>query len=117
MTRSGLLVISAISLATLGAAAQPSEPDGGDGRFTFHRADGGYLRLDGRTGQVSMCHRRPSGWQCQALPDERSALETEIMRLQRDNGALKKELLTRNIPLPNGMRPDPPAAKSNGQQP
>ena len=98
--------------------AQPSSPEGGDTRFTFHRADDGYLRLDGRTGQVSMCNRRTSGWQCQLVPDERTALEAEIARLQSDNAVLKKELLTRNLPLPNGMRPDQPApAKPQVQRP
>jgi len=101
-----------IVLLALGAAAagQPATPENGDGRFTFHRADDGYLRLDGKTGQVSLCNRRPSGWQCQVIPDERNALEAEIARLQADNAALKKELLSRNLPLPSGIHPDPPAS-------
>jgi hypothetical protein len=118
MTRPGLLavVVAAVALGTTAVWAQPSTPDQADGRFTFHRADDGYLRLDGRTGQVSKCDRRPSGWQCQVVPDERSALEIEIARLQGDNAALKKALLTHNLALPNGIRPDLPASKSNGPQ-
>ena len=58
-----------------------------------------------------MCNRRASGWQCQLVPDERAALEAEISRLQSDNAALKKELLSRSLPLPNGVRPDQPAAE------
>lgn len=119
MTRSSLLAMLVIAGSALGAAAnaQPSSPEGGDARFTFHRADDGYLRLDGRSGQVSMCNRRTSGWQCQLVPDERTALEAEISRLQSDNAALKKELLSRNLPLPNGMRPDQPGSKSQVQRP
>ena len=120
MTRSSLLamfVIAASALAAWGVGAQPSSPEGGDARFTFHRADDGYLRLDGRSGQVSMCNRRTSGWQCQLVPDERAALEAEISRLQSDNAALKKELLSRSLPLPNGMRPDEPGSKSQVQRP
>ena len=120
MTRSSLLAMVVIVGSALGAAAanaQPSSPEGGDARFTFHRADDGYLRLDGRSGQVSMCNRRTSGWQCQLVPDERTALEAEISRLQSDNAALKKELLSRNLPLPNGMRPDQPGSKSQVQRP
>ena len=64
-----------------------------------------------------MCHRRTSGWQCQLVPDERSALEAEISRLQSDNAALKKELLSRNLPLPDGMRPEQPTPKSQVQRP
>lgn len=116
MTRPGLLaLIAAMALAAPAATAQPLAPEQGDGRFTFHRADDGYLRLDGKTGQVSICSRRPSGWQCQLLPDERSALEIEIARLQTDNAALKQALLSRNLPLPSGVRSDPPVAKSDDQ--
>jgi hypothetical protein len=106
------VAIAGSALAVAGAAAQPSSPESGDARFTFHRADEGYLRLDGRSGQVSMCNRRTSGWQCQLVPDERTALEAEISRLQGDNAALKKELLSRSLPLPNGMSPDQGAPKS-----
>jgi hypothetical protein len=119
MTRSSLLAMFVIAGSALAAVAhaQPSSPEGGDGRFTFHRADDGYLRLDGRSGQVSMCNRRTSGWQCQLVPDERIALEAEISRLQADNAVLKKELLSRSLPLPNGMRPDEPGSKSQVQRP
>lgn len=119
MTRSSLLAMVVIgsALGVGSATAQPSSPEGGDARFTFHRADDGYLRLDGRSGQVSMCNRRTSGWQCQLVPDERAALEAEISRLQSDNAVLKKELLSRNLPLPNGMRPDEPGSKSQLQRP
>jgi hypothetical protein len=120
MIRSRLLAIVVIAgsgLAAAAAGAQPSSPEGGDTRFTFHRADDGYLRLDGRSGQVSMCNRRTTGWQCQLVPDERTALEAEISRLQSDNAALKKELLSRSLPLPDGMRPDQPGPKSQVQRP
>jgi squalene cyclase len=43
---------------------------------------------------------------CQAVPDERTALETEIVRLQSDNAALKKELLAHALPLPEAIKPD-----------
>jgi hypothetical protein len=87
----------------------PGESD--DARYTFNRADDGYLRLDGRTGQVSICSRRPVGWACQAVPDERTALEAEIARLQGENVTLKKELIARNLPLPGSVKPEPPTAK------
>jgi hypothetical protein len=135
MSRSCLLATITSGLVVAGsiALAQPTAPEGGDTRFTFHRADEGYLRLDGRTGQVSMCDRPTSGWQCRLVPDERAALEREITRLQDDNAALKKELLNRSLPLPGDLHqnsPAPqasapeasppkssPAPKSNGQRP
>jgi hypothetical protein len=67
--------------------------------------DGGYLRLDGRTGQVSICTPRAVGWACQAVADERTALEAEIARLQAENVALKKELLAHNLALPGTVKP------------
>jgi len=104
MTRIILLILA---LAATGPAAHAqATPDSADGRFTFHRTDEGFLRLDGRSGQVSLCIRRPAGWECQAVPDERAALEGEIARLQGDNASLKKELLAHNLPLPGGMRPE-----------
>src|SRR6266705_2644235 len=111
MIRTGLWAVLVVALATvaLGARAQTSPSENEDSRFTFHRADDGYLRLDGRSGQVSICTRRPVGWLCQAVPDERAALEVEIARLQTDNAALKKELLAHNLALPGGIQPEPPA--------
>lgn len=96
--------------AVVPASAQAA-PDSENGRFTFHRVDEGYLRLDTRTGQVSACARKPVGWACHPIPDERSALEGEIARLQADNGLMKKELLARNIPLPGSIKKDPPLVK------
>src|SRR3954470_19623623 len=108
MVRIGFLVliVAGLALAPPVARAQVPQPDNEDSRFTFHRTDDGYLRLDGRSGQVSICARRPAGWLCQLVPDERATLESEIARLQSDNAALKKELLARNLPLPGGMKPD-----------
>jgi hypothetical protein len=42
---------------------------------------------------------------------ERVALEAEIARLQSDNAALKKELVARGLPLPSGVKSEPPPAK------
>jgi hypothetical protein len=39
------------------------------------------------------------------VPDERSALETEIVRLQGENATLKKELLARGLPVPGVQSP------------
>jgi hypothetical protein len=88
-------------------------PGADDGRYTFHRVEDSFVRLDGRTGQVSACAREIAGWTCRAMPDERTALEDTIGRLQGDNAALKKELLARGLSLPNGVKTDPPAAKQS----
>jgi hypothetical protein len=105
MIRIGLAIVAFMSALAVPAFAQ-DRPDNADGRFTLHRTDEGYLRLDGRSGQVSLCLKRSAGWECQAVPDERSALEGEIARLQANNAQLKRELLAHNLPLPGGGKPD-----------
>src|SRR5262245_53010210 len=107
MIRTGLAIVAFVSALAVPAFAQDKQDktDQADGRFTLHRTDEGFLRLDGRSGQVSLCLKRSAGWECQAVPDERSALEGEIARLQADNAQLKRELLAHNLPLPGGMRP------------
>jgi hypothetical protein len=107
MIRMGLVVLSVVATLAAPVASAQNAPDNEDSRFTFHRTNDGTLRLDGRTGEVSLCLRRPSGWQCQAVPDERAALEAEIARLQADNISLKRELLSRNLPLPSGIKAEP----------
>ena len=111
MIRTALFMVAGLGLAGPAAWAQSAVPESDDSRYTFNRVDDGYLRLDGRTGQVSICARRSVGWTCEAVPDERAALEGEIARLQGENIAIKKELLARNLPLPGTVKPEPPAAK------
>lgn len=111
MPRALLLLVAGCVLAAPAAFAQVPEAGSDDSRYSFNRIDDGYLRLDGRTGQVSLCSRRSSGWACQMVPDERSALEAEITRLQADNAALKKEMIARNLPLPGTVEPEQPATK------
>ena len=107
MTRIAFLVLVAWAAIAPAAWAQ-DKPGGDDSRFAFTRIEDGYLRLDTRTGQVSVCTRRTAGWTCLTVADERAALEAEIARLQGENAALKKELLARNVPLPGVVKPDPP---------
>jgi hypothetical protein len=97
------------------APAPPAQsvPHADDGRYSFHRVQDSFVRLDSRTGQVSVCGRETAGWACRAVPDERTALEEAIGRLQGDNAALKKELLARGVPLPSGVKPDAPVAKES----
>jgi hypothetical protein len=108
------LAVAGCALMCGPASPQSGQPEGEDSRFSFFHADGGYLRLDGRTGQVSMCTRRPVGWLCQALPEERAALEAEIARLQAQNAALKKEILAHDLALPRGVAGDSPPAAQQG---
>ena len=100
--RSLALLLSAFVLAAPAAFAQ-SAPDTENGRYTFSPVTDGMLRLDTRTGAVSICARKDAAWACNTVPDERAALENEIARLSRENGAMKKDMLARGLPLPNGV--------------
>ncbi len=86
-------------------------------RFVFNRVDGGFLRLDNRTGQISFCGPRAIGWACQAVPEDRAALENEIARLQAEVASLKAEVATLRAPPHPPAGPTPPAPDKNGDQP
>lgn len=105
---------AAFAAPALAQNAPPSPPEGEDSRYIYNRVQDGFVRLDTRTGQVSLCNRRAVGWACHAVPEERAALEGEIARLQAENAALKKELLSRGLDLPGGMKMEP-QARGNDQ--
>jgi hypothetical protein len=93
------ILIAAAALASSlggirGAAAQ-SVSDTENGRYMLSPVAGGVIRLDTRTGAVSICNDGGTGWACYAVPDERAALDAEIGRLQAENEKLKGELATR----------------------
>src|SRR5262249_41622474 len=111
MIRTALFMVAGLALAGPAAWAQSAVPESDASRYTFNRVGDGDLSLHGRPGRVSTCARGPVGWTCEAVPDERAALEAEIARLQGENTAVKKELLARNLPLPGTVKPEAPAAK------
>ena len=86
----------AVCLAGAGSTrAQAAMPDTENGRYALSPTVDGVLRLDTRTGAVSTCNNSGAGWACYAVPDERSALDAEIGRLQAENEKLKAELASR----------------------
>ena len=115
------IALALVMAACVSASCAQAGTEGADDRYSFSRIDEGYLRLDGRTGQVSVCTRKVVGWACQLVPDERGALEAEIARVQWENAILKKELLAHDIPLPgvvappSSPKPEEPAPQSSGQ--
>jgi len=92
------IVIAAMAFAALTTAApalaQPADSaDQQNGRYTMTPApDGGFLRLDTRTGAVSLCTSSGGAVQCRASADERGALDQEITRLSNENAELRKKL-------------------------
>jgi hypothetical protein len=106
-----------IAASSIPAWAQTAFAQGDDARYSFSRTEEGYLRLDGRTGQVSVCTRKIVGWACQLVPDERSALEAEIARLQGENAIIKKELLEHHLSLPGAVSPPAPVKPDEPRPP
>lgn len=99
------------------AVRQPAMPGSEGGRFTLRRVNDGFLRLDTQTGQMALCSGRGAGWACQTVPEERTAFEQEIARLQDQVAALKKEMAALREPAPPrppaDLAPRPPADKGN----
>ena len=86
-----IAVVALIPGGIVGVAAQ-SMPDGENGRYTLSPVADGVIRLDTRTGAVSICSSSGAGWACYSVPDERAALDAEIGRLQADNEKSRAEL-------------------------
>jgi hypothetical protein len=93
---STIAVAVVLHLAGIGAAGAQSMPDTENGRYALSPASDGIIRLDTRTGAVSNCNNNGNGWACYAVPDERDALDSEIGRLQSENGRLKAQLAARD---------------------
>lgn len=123
-----LMALSATSLlgatdALAQATVLQKPAASGDDRFAFEQVDEGILRLDGRTGEVSLCGRNETGWLCRSVPDDRKAVDAEIGRLEAENGALKRQLAEKSAePAPPGttgaipqnmQKPDAPAANKS----
>jgi hypothetical protein len=98
-------------LGGIGAAVAQSMPDSENGRYALSPVADGVIRLDTRTGDVSICTNTGTGWACYAVPDERAALDAEIGRLQAENEKLKAELAAREPTVTGKI--DEPLPKSD----
>ena len=104
-----------VGLGGIGATAAQSLPDTENGRYALSPVPDGVLRLDTRSGAVSTCTNSGAGWACYAVPDERTALDTEIGRLQADNEKLRAQLAARE-PTVTG-KTDEPMPKTDSLKP
>jgi len=95
-----LTIAAVLACATLPAPAQDAAPPPVPSRYFFNRVDDGFLRLDNQTGQVAFCSPHAVGWACQAVPEDRAALEKEIARLQGEVASLKSEIAALREPPP-----------------
>ncbi len=88
-----LIAASFLAGASAHAQSAPAAPVERDGRFSMTPApEGGFLRLDTRTGAASHCRLVDGALQCRSGADERAALQAEIDRLAKENDDLKRKI-------------------------
>lgn len=95
-----LAIAVLLGCAATSALAQDSTPPNAAPRYSFNRVDDGFLRLDNSSGQVAFCSPHTVGWACQAVPEDRAALEKEIARLGDEVARLKTEIAGLRAPRP-----------------
>lgn len=82
----------AAMLVTGGASAQEAATPPAEEGYALQPAVGEYLKIDRKTGDVSLCAARAGVWSCQLLPDDRKAYEDRIAELEADNDRLGKRV-------------------------
>ena len=70
------------------AGAQGTEPD----RYRLEKTPDGYVRMDTRTGEMSICREKSGELVCKGATEERTDLRDEIDRLRTDMKALDERL-------------------------
>jgi len=124
------VTVAALVLSTslsAGAVAQGLSPgtEAAAGRYTMSPTDGGFVRLDTKTGEMSVCRRADGSWACTAMQDDEQRRGEQVAELQRENARLRDEV-TRledmlglsppsRSPSPADPKPDyvPPTPRSN----
>lgn len=76
-----------IFVAALVAGSAQAE---GEGRYRMEKTDGGFVRLDTATGEVSLCREQEGQIVCRMAADERAAFEKELDLLTKRVEALEK---------------------------
>jgi hypothetical protein len=80
------LVVAAVLISL---ASPALAEDAAPGRFAMTPTANGFLRLDKRTGAVSLCVVKNDAVECRAAADDREALNAEIDRLAAKNAELE----------------------------
>ena len=70
----------------------PSIASAETGRYSMTPTKDGILRLDTKSGAVSLCSRSTGSWKCQGLEGENGSQEQRIKRLEQENDRLRSQL-------------------------
>jgi hypothetical protein len=92
----------ALALATPTIAESQVPAVSETGRYTMAPTEGGFLRLDTLSGEVSFCTVEDGALLCRAAAAEKAALEAEISRLRRENTELKSSVGGAPVAPPKG---------------
>jgi hypothetical protein len=108
-----IFAIAAMLVCLSAPVRAQAPPDAENGRYALTPMGGGFIRLDTRTGVVSHCEDKGSGWACYALPEEHVALDKEIGRLQAENQKLREQLTARESTTGGKSRQTLPKSESS----
>jgi hypothetical protein len=109
------LIFGVAALISASAQAQSVDKATSDDRFIYDQVDEGILRLDSRSGEVSLCSRQENaGWACRIVADERRAVDGEIGRLERENSEMRKLLAQSGVIPPGASVGAAPKASTAG---
>lgn len=97
LLRLALFALAFAPFSTLAEEAPPIIAPESD-RFALQPTEGGFLRMDKQTGEVSFCTAKDGVASCRLGAEERTALEGEIARLRLENAKLKAAGLTPQRP-------------------
>lgn len=62
------------------------------GRYTMTPINGGFVRLDSQTGEMSVCRERDGQLTCELIEDQAKARREELAELRKENERLKEEV-------------------------
>jgi flagellar motility protein MotE (MotC chaperone) len=82
------ILIPAALCSLVAASAYSEETD----RYRLEKSANGYVRMDTRTGAMSVCEERSGQLVCKMATDERAAYQDEIDRLQNSVKALDERV-------------------------
>lgn len=90
LTAIGALLAVIGMVALLVFPAGPVNAQSNADRYLVTPIEGGIMRVDRFTGEVSTCTKTRGKWSCALVPDDRRALEREIDQLEDQNARLNR---------------------------
>lgn len=86
------LMVMAIAVAGMAPGALAQTNPAPNDRYMISPVEDGILRVDRKTGRVSICRKGGGDWTCELVPDDLRALKREIDQLSVENLRLRSAL-------------------------